>query len=349
MVRSRDPYTHTHSTSSFGLPVFVPNEIVVAILASLDWRSLVRCSAACRFWNRLIHETLALQYKIELGADGLVDGPPGGLSVPERLRALLARRAAWRGLSFRRRVDIPMPGECHAYELVGGVFAKAMNPEHAHGLGLAPHPGSRHLSIFKLPTANKESETIVREDVGVSCKDFAIDPTQDLIALVEQPDDRKPAITIHLRTLSTNKVHPLSLVPVLTHGLKAIFDMTELQICDDVIAVFTRIHNVPKLLIWQWTTGKMLVSELNSPSYRVVADFSLISNYAYMITCRHPHGAIKVYTFRSPNSEGFSEAGSESAFEKGPKSICTALLLPTLQPNNHYAELSAHTAPFTAN
>lgn len=85
-----------------------------------------------------------------------------------------------------------MPGECHAYELVGGVFAKAMNPQNDMTVGPAglfvPNPGSRHFIISRLPSAGKDSETIVREDIGFLCKDFGIDPTQDLIVFVEQPD-----------------------------------------------------------------------------------------------------------------------------------------------------------------
>jgi hypothetical protein len=41
-----------------------------------------------------------LQYHIKLAADGLVDGPPGGLAptTVARLDLLLERRTAWRAL-----------------------------------------------------------------------------------------------------------------------------------------------------------------------------------------------------------------------------------------------------------
>ena len=120
-----------------------------------------------------------MQYKIELGADGLIDGPPGGLSVRNRLSLLLERRRAWRYLDFKRVISVPTPGKCYAYELVGGIFAKAMNTT---TLSLGP----RHFSFISLPTGLTEERTLVREDVGLTCRDFSIDPTQDLIAFVEQ-------------------------------------------------------------------------------------------------------------------------------------------------------------------
>ena len=113
------------------------------------------------------------------------DGSAGGMSVPERMQALLKHRQAWRTLGFSRIATVPMPGECHAYELVGGVFAKAMNPQ--HDLTSIGNPGSRHLSLVALPSSTQEPRTLVREDIGLLCRDFGIDPTQDLIALVEQP------------------------------------------------------------------------------------------------------------------------------------------------------------------
>ncbi|KAL5513947.1 hypothetical protein ACEPAG_2708 [Sanghuangporus baumii] len=340
--------------SPFGMHPYIPFEIVVTILANLDWRSLVRCSAVCRFWQHAIRDTLALQYKVELGANGLVDGPPSHLSIPERMRLLQERRRAWRMLDFKRCITIPTPGECHAYELVGGMFAKAMNPHDGNATAPAAfplNPGSRHFSFVNLPGAERigdvrtEPEVTVREDVGFLCRDFGIDPTQDLIALVEQPDVEKPSITVHLRSISTNRSHPSATVPVLTQTMKSSFDGAVIQICDDIIAILVRVHTTPRLFIWQWTTGRQLVSETNAHNCRNMDDFSLLSNYAFMMTSRYHQGSIKIYTFRAPNGcVLFSGLGPAKLADLR----CTTLLLPALQPNNHYAELSTHTAPFSA-
>lgn len=195
--------TSSGCSASYSMQAVVPPEIIITVFGSMDWRTLVRCTIVslwhficgihcsqpakvCRFWQHLIRDTLSVQYKIELGADGMDDGPPGGVPVAERMQALQRRRQAWRTLGFSRIATVPMPGECHAYELVGGIFAKAMIPQHdltTPGNLL----GSRHLSLVALPSATSEPRTLVREDIGLSCRDFGIDPTQDLIALVEQP------------------------------------------------------------------------------------------------------------------------------------------------------------------
>lgn len=125
--------------------------------------------------------SIQLQYIVELGADGLVDGPSSQLSVQERLALLLDRRRRWRSLDWAAKVSVPITGECLAYELVAGVFAKAMSMKRTSWLG------SEHLALVHLPTRQTASEVVIREDIGLLCKDFAIDPTQDLIAFVLQP------------------------------------------------------------------------------------------------------------------------------------------------------------------
>lgn len=37
------------------------------------------------------------------------------------------------------------------------------------------------------------------------------------------------------------------------------FDRATVQICDDVLAFFLFVRSVPRVLIWQWTTGILLV------------------------------------------------------------------------------------------
>jgi hypothetical protein len=82
-----------------------------------------------------------------------------------------------------------MGGECAAYELVGGVFAKtgradatmAGRPEQSEGPSLVAR---------WLPTKDNDEDddlVIERASVGVPARDFALDPSQDVLALVELP------------------------------------------------------------------------------------------------------------------------------------------------------------------
>lgn len=132
-----------------------------------------------------MHDVVAgyveLQYIIELAADNLIDGSrkPGSPSTAERLNLLLDRRKRWRELNWTQSVVVPIPGQCQAYEFVGGTFAKSM------GSGGDNWVGSKHLNVTWLPTRDKAAKSLIRDDLGVPTRDFAIDPSQDLIALVE--------------------------------------------------------------------------------------------------------------------------------------------------------------------
>lgn len=69
---------------------------------------------------------------------------------------------------------------------------------------------------------------------------------------------------MHLRTMSTNQVHPRAAVSVLRHTMEESFMGSVIQICDDVVALFFWIHGIPRLLIWQWTEGTLLVVSVPS-------------------------------------------------------------------------------------
>lgn len=146
--------------------------------------------------REIVFHSVELRYIIELGADNLLDNPKfplGGsppLTTQERLNLLLDRRRRWRTLDWTQRITVPLPGACQAYELVGGVFAKSMR---GNGNEELWPPGSKHLMATWLPTRHFTAidgihgsvKSIVTEDLGIPTRDFAIDPTQDILALVE--------------------------------------------------------------------------------------------------------------------------------------------------------------------
>ena len=115
--------------------------------------------------------------------DGMTDGPPSLVSIGERLDRLRALRQAWATLNWSSKVVVPMPGPCHAYELVGGIFCKTHHSQH-HRFS------SRHLTAMHLPSSTDPAGRLLRrEDVGLPTRDFAIDPSQDLIILFKGYDE----------------------------------------------------------------------------------------------------------------------------------------------------------------
>ena len=165
----------------------LPAELLIEILKYIDAKTLLRCSQVrsssrditilltasqtCKSLHNITSSTAELQYHIELAAEGLVDGVDCPLSPAERLRLLRARRARWRRLDWQAVAHVDVSGTCQAYELVAGVFALSKGP--------------RHLSLTTLPTHDAPPAQREHVDVGFLTRDFAIDPSQDLVAFVE--------------------------------------------------------------------------------------------------------------------------------------------------------------------
>ncbi|KLO10377.1 hypothetical protein SCHPADRAFT_832626 [Schizopora paradoxa] len=317
----------------------LPPEIVYRTLAYLDWRAIVQSTQVCRLWRQIVLGSIQLQYAIELGADGLEDGPPSHLSAQERLELLLDRRRRWRALDWAAKVSVPIAGECLAYELVAGVFAKAMSMKRTSWLG------SEHLALVHLPTRQTAGEVVIREDIGLFCKDFAIDPTQDLIAFILQPSAASSrTVSVHLKTISTHKQHPIPRHPVLTRDLETPFDGAIVQICKDVLAVFLMVQGSPRVLIWHWIEGVLLVAKTGPEPFHFADDFSLLSNTIFMVTSRSaPTGALQIYTFRE------SEKATLERWHWASNQKRTLFLLPELEKEFRYSLITTHTAPFVAN
>ncbi len=106
----------------------------------------------------------------------MVDGIDCRLTPSERLARLLELRARWRSLEWAQVRKINAPWQCQAYELVDSVFASSRVDN--------MFIGSRHLALTWLPTPAEGARRIEWQDMGFILRDFAMDPSQDLLALV---------------------------------------------------------------------------------------------------------------------------------------------------------------------
>ena len=228
------------------------------------------------------------------------------LTISNRLARLRQLREAWKTLSWTRCVTVPMPGPCGAYELVGGAFCKTQPtvwrgwgwggalalgglPWFANGVdGNAheEHEEARTMSVTWLPgTHDYWERTVVRDDLGIQTRDFAIDPSQDLMVLfkgreeaglyvapfflpgdnaLDDDDDRPMAaafpgvLELHVRTISTNQPHPEARIPVLCTPVLWPVTCVSMQIVDDVVGVSYCIDPL-RIMIWNWKTGHLVV------------------------------------------------------------------------------------------
>lgn len=116
-------------------------------------------------------------YKIELFADGMINGEDCKHTVAERLELLRKRRQAWKELSTVLKEWKLGTQRWNAYELVDGIFAQTMNT--------TEEPNSRGILFASLPSRDFAGSVLKYDDVGFSFRDFAMDPTQDLIAYLQ--------------------------------------------------------------------------------------------------------------------------------------------------------------------
>lgn len=123
--------------------------------------------------HKSLQSSCKLLYIIQLHLDGLKDAGTSMLHS-ELIQRLLCHRKAWLSLTSSEEigyVPLRMNHICRAYELVGGAFA---------------HTDKQHLEIVWLPTfSGGETCTLQRASIEAPIRQFAMDPTQDLIMLLE--------------------------------------------------------------------------------------------------------------------------------------------------------------------
>ncbi|KAG1834914.1 hypothetical protein DFJ58DRAFT_821238 [Suillus subalutaceus] len=302
--------------------ILLPSELLIEILRHVDGQSISRCSSVCRKLNRVIDSSTELQYHIELALDCMLDGPRSTVTVAERLEQLRTLRRAWTLFEWKKEVQVPMHG---------GVFAKTSSPAGIHN-----QSGPRKFISSWLPSSSDPGHTLVRKDIGISTRDFAIDPSQDLIALVQCDDDfvnNSSYTDVHIRTISSNVKHPEASSPVIRTLTQSTMTSAFIQIVDDVIGMmFWMEFENPRITIWNWKTGQILVDRDGDDLPSHISDFSFISNRAYMITIRTDGGSIQVFTFGEKQHEIVHVA---------------SLSLPPMK-STHLVHCTIHTGPFVA-
>ncbi|KAF8956210.1 hypothetical protein BDZ97DRAFT_1959013 [Flammula alnicola] len=311
----------------------LPEELRIQILSNLDYRSLLRCASVCTSLYHTLKQSSSLQYTIELALNGMQDA---GTDIPyaELLSRLRSRRTAWTQLDCKDLTVIPIGNECQAYELVGGAFAKSSGQD---------------LKVMWLPTATNEGHTLYRLSVGIPIRDFAIDPTLDVVAILE--DDNLPMsftqarhVRIHIRSISTNHTHPLARqsplcfdVPAHSEYGNALFTAV-IQLAEDLVSLYTsKGHTVfmPRVLIWNWKKGVLIydsdITGLPSGTY----DFTLLNRSSFLLTSTKNHGSLQLFSLLD------SPASSPE--------LVTTLSLPTLNPTYRIHSFGIHSGPIHSN
>ncbi|KAF8876443.1 hypothetical protein CPB84DRAFT_1795842 [Gymnopilus junonius] len=318
------------------LLVALPQEIVIHILSNLDYSSLLCCGSTCRLLYEICKDSLELQYIIELAIDGFKK-PITNAPHSELVSRLHNLRRSWAELDCKQFKKIELKNQCRAYELVAGLFAMS----DGHGLSLA-----------WLPSSTMPGRSLEYPSLGFLVRDFAIDPTQDLIVILE--DDHNPVVfadnrhvRLHIRTISTIEFHPAA-----SHGILE-FDIPSdetfgnsistalIEIAVDIVAMYITkgfLSARSRVLIWNWRNGILVYdSDVIGDALPPTAHhFSLLSRDSFLLTVTYSGGTLQLHTF-SPTSPTLS-----------PTSLCGTFHLPPIQPHSNLFQMTVHTGPISA-
>ncbi|KAF9476177.1 hypothetical protein BDN70DRAFT_882768 [Pholiota conissans] len=282
----------------------LPEELRIQIMARLDGRSLIHCAMTCKLLYETLRNSTLLEYYIQLHFDGLEDGGTSmSTTTPEIIGHLLQRRDAWFTQTWADPVYTSGPStqyrdHCDSYRLGGGAFAST---------------NGNHLEIVWLPTASNAKGRRIEHDLSATpITKYGMDPTQDVIAMLEDyyrapmSHDYVRVVHIYIRTLSGNTPHPLARRSVIqftdinTNSLGDSIHNPKLEISHNTLVLWTSDY-VPRVLIWDWKTGELLmdvsfiVPRMNSYD---IHDFCLLGSSDFALMTRPSRcGSIELYKF----------------------------------------------------
>jgi hypothetical protein len=263
-----------------------------------------------------------LEYQLELAVAGMHDVEGQDLAVADRLAQLKTVQDGWSNLRFRQRRQIPFNPE-RVWEMFGGVLAQGI-----------PGPTVCGLAFTELPSAvNRASgHTWKHRDLGVDIRDFAMDPAQDLLVLIDPPvtvscvncfsqlvplpyvpcrgsADTTKEILVHLRTMSGGETHLLALQPVLSFIPNPCHENYGfvIQIMEDFLGIHfydSESFWLGQLFIWDWKSGELVTVRLQPPCLMLMPILDL-SQYLTPVV-----EGISSFSFLSPRHFVVSRYGS---------------------------------------
>ncbi|KAI9445328.1 hypothetical protein H4582DRAFT_909672 [Lactarius indigo] len=246
----------------------LPTELTLRILSFFGPTELVNFRRVNSFFKSLVDETTTLQYRIALFASGMEDGPPGDLSTSERLGLLKNYEASWKNLEWNEHTTISSPAGS-LWELYGNVWAHSR--------------GSDAIEFIQIPSRLRGipmRQWTLRFDFAL--RDFGMDPSQDLLVIIENFRSAPELCRIHMYSLSTGEKHPLAGSAGAVEHTLAVPDVViirwsySIRICGDYVGILfiERFERRNELVVWNWRTGvrKLIVLSANMRSFAFLGD-----------------------------------------------------------------------------
>ncbi|KAI0060906.1 hypothetical protein BV25DRAFT_915266 [Artomyces pyxidatus] len=235
----------------------LPDEILLQIMEDhLGYGDVITCLKTCRRLNSMLATSLPLQYKRELAACGMLDGPhgPDALYVGERIDRLQRHSAAWNRVQIAEDTAIiRFLGGRRRPILVSGstlLFPPASDPN-------AP----AYMLLFRSPSnlrGIEEQKTALLPSPG----DFNfIDPFQDLSIWLFTASIQPHTMYYEFLTLSSNSEHPLaySQERIELQGYTTIRDLLRDYILE---SHYTAELQDPQCCVRNWKTGAVVFEKV---------------------------------------------------------------------------------------
>ncbi|KAF8268330.1 hypothetical protein EI94DRAFT_1829564 [Lactarius quietus] len=239
----------------------LPNELISKILEHADYKTVTACRRLCRHFKDIVDTTASLRYIIELGATGMCDGPLDAVGPAERLRKLEDSQAAWKSSVWSQPKFFPYSKKIFPIPVVQSGNLAVLKG-HAFGRG--------EFLLLRFPSESRGiPEQLWYLDLHCeSVEIIAVDDSQDLLVFSCLPH-------IHIRTLSSGCVHPLSstlgLIDAGINTAEYVTLTSRLCIHDDRFAFMPSVGY--QIMVWDWKTGKQIVK---IPCFRRSHGFSFL-------------------------------------------------------------------------
>ncbi|KAE9408016.1 hypothetical protein BT96DRAFT_971050 [Gymnopus androsaceus JB14] len=286
--------------SFFHLPV----ELVCHVLCFLSVKDLLQCNLIARRLRRIINDSSALQYTIELARARMLSAIPLNSEPSFSLRMLREREHAFRTLSVKSRHKLKLAHSGTVYEFTGGTY----------GIGKETDRRTTKITFYDLPSVESGEQrnlTYTFSEVD-NIIDFTMDPAQDLLVLLSLNQNSPYLYDLHLRTLSTNEPHPNAPTPTLqSFQVREGFDGTEgavrIQVSGGVVGFLIKETSGSMrghFEVFKWRTPSPNSCALNC--FSGIDDFTFLSEDHFLLV--RPNGLLEVYNFSDPISDPVNPA-----------------------------------------
>ncbi|OSD01323.1 hypothetical protein PYCCODRAFT_1436557 [Trametes coccinea BRFM310] len=317
----------------------LPDELQLRILSKLDARSILACRQVDPGLAQAIDEAVEMQYRLELQFAGMIDGPPGTISVRDRLDALRAYRAAWN--ASRHPVHTLLVDS----DILGPHLRGISHFEQTTGRLRLHRPAGTFCGLTEYDAVFDELSERIAADWPYDR--FAINYSEDFIAYISNSDSDPSGVYVHFASLSQNyQPHPLANRPIIQtcSPLEDVGCWSVLGCSGDLVSWhLCRWGALPsEMMVVNWKTGT-IVWHMHSTSDQQFLTLQILTSTHLVVIDDSDKFSLRIYAF-DPSASDNAPLATDS-------DCIYALALPTRshRVDDHWLRVAFEPQPQFAN